>query len=188
MYLWKLHFLILKHHPDSPFPGRCPTCQFKAGKKLDYMHYNPLQPHWQLCNDPVRYRFSSAKFYEMEEDEFKILTHYMDKLWKLNLQVGHLPGNRKSKIAREGEINISSLRDLFSVLGVCAINRVPLRGYLYNSNCYFFPCSRRCWFSRRYCQNNSSNITYSGWADLYFMLMLRVANFAVGNYDDLFRF
>ena len=51
-----------------------------AGEKIDYMHYNPLQPHWQLCNDPVEYRFSSAKFYEKGIDEFKILTHYMDKL------------------------------------------------------------------------------------------------------------
>jgi REP element-mobilizing transposase RayT len=51
-----------------------------AGEKIDYMHYNPLQPHWQLCNDPVEYRFSSAGFYEKVIDEFKILTHYMDKL------------------------------------------------------------------------------------------------------------
>ena len=51
-----------------------------AGEKLNYMHYNPLQSHWQLCHDPVRYRFSSASFYETGEDEFKILTHYMDKL------------------------------------------------------------------------------------------------------------
>ncbi len=60
-----------------------------AEVKLDYMparqshsggHYNPLQPHWQLCDKPEGYRFSSAKFYETGEDEFKILTHYMDKL------------------------------------------------------------------------------------------------------------
>ena len=51
-----------------------------AGEKLDYMHYNPLQPHWQLSNEPAGYKFSSAKFYENGEDEFKILTHYMDKL------------------------------------------------------------------------------------------------------------
>ena len=49
-------------------------------EKINYMHSNPLQPHWQLCNDPVEYRFSSAKFYDTEEDEFKMLIHYMDKL------------------------------------------------------------------------------------------------------------
>ena len=60
-----------------------------AGNKLDYMparrshsggHYNPLQPHWQLCKDPIKYKFSSANFYEMGRDEFEILTHYMDCL------------------------------------------------------------------------------------------------------------
>lgn len=34
--------------------------------------------HWQLCKDPTEYRFSSAMFYETGEDEYKILTHYMD--------------------------------------------------------------------------------------------------------------
>ena len=56
------------------------TSRIMAGEKLDYMHYNPLQPHWQLCQDPTEYRFSSAMFYETGDDEFKILTHYIDKL------------------------------------------------------------------------------------------------------------
>jgi putative transposase len=51
-----------------------------ASEKIDYMHYNPMQSHWQLCNDLIEYRFSSAKFYESGENEFKMLTHYMDKL------------------------------------------------------------------------------------------------------------
>jgi REP element-mobilizing transposase RayT len=51
-----------------------------AASKLDYIHYNPLQPQWQLSNEPADYKFSSAKFYETSEDEFKILTHFMDKL------------------------------------------------------------------------------------------------------------
>ncbi len=51
-----------------------------AASKLDYMHYNPLQPQWQLSNEPADYKFFSAKFYETGEDEFKILTHFMDKL------------------------------------------------------------------------------------------------------------
>ena len=33
-----------------------------AGDKLDYMHYNPLQPHWLLCNGSPSYKFSSAKY------------------------------------------------------------------------------------------------------------------------------
>lgn len=51
-----------------------------AEEKLDYMHYNPLQPHWQLCKETSDYGFSSAKYYETGEDEFSILTHLMDKL------------------------------------------------------------------------------------------------------------
>ncbi len=51
-----------------------------AGEKLNYVHHNPLQPHWQLCKESVEYKFSSAGFYETGEDEFKIVTHYMDKL------------------------------------------------------------------------------------------------------------
>ncbi len=52
---------------------------------MDYMHHNPLQPHWQLCKEPAEYKFSSAKFYETGEDDpiaigFNILTHLMDKL------------------------------------------------------------------------------------------------------------
>jgi REP element-mobilizing transposase RayT len=49
-----------------------------AAQKLDYMHYNPLQEHWKLCNLPEDYRFSSASFYEGNKDEFGLVTHYMD--------------------------------------------------------------------------------------------------------------
>jgi putative transposase len=49
-----------------------------ASQKIDYMHYNPLQPHWLLCRCAEEYRFSSAAFYETGVDEFGILTHYMD--------------------------------------------------------------------------------------------------------------
>jgi hypothetical protein len=56
-----------------------------AVQKLDYMQYNPLQPHWQLCKDPTEYRFSSAQFYETEEDEFQVLIHFMNKLQLRNV-------------------------------------------------------------------------------------------------------
>lgn len=48
----------------------------EAKQKLDYLHYNPLQEHWNLCKKPEDYRFSSAMFYETEIDEFNFLTHY----------------------------------------------------------------------------------------------------------------
>ncbi len=49
-----------------------------ASQKLNYMHFNPLQEHWNLCKHPEDYRFSSASFYENNKDEFGIVTHYMD--------------------------------------------------------------------------------------------------------------
>ena len=47
-----------------------------AEQKLEYMHLNPMQPHWCLCMSPSEYRFSSAKFYEENIDEFGLLTHF----------------------------------------------------------------------------------------------------------------
>jgi putative transposase len=48
-------------------------------QKMDYIHSNPCQPHWNLANDPIEYRFSSARYYETGVDEFAFLTH-MDEL------------------------------------------------------------------------------------------------------------
>jgi REP element-mobilizing transposase RayT len=33
------------------------------GQKLDYVHCNPLQPHWRLAEQPEQYPWSSARFY-----------------------------------------------------------------------------------------------------------------------------
>jgi putative transposase len=32
-------------------------------QKMEYLHNNPLQPHWQLADYPARYVWSSARFY-----------------------------------------------------------------------------------------------------------------------------
>lgn len=47
-------------------------------QKLDYIHLNPLQAHWNLVTDPNDYYFSSSSFYELEDNRFSWLTHYMD--------------------------------------------------------------------------------------------------------------
>lgn len=44
-------------------------------QKMKYIHDNPCQPHWNLANHPIDYRFSSARFYELGEDEFGLITH-----------------------------------------------------------------------------------------------------------------
>ena len=49
-----------------------------ALQKLNYIHNNPLAERWQLCNDPVTYFYSSAKFYETGIDDFGFLKHILD--------------------------------------------------------------------------------------------------------------
>ncbi len=45
-------------------------------QKLAYIHNNTLQKHWKLVEDPVKYKYSSAFYYEKNIDEFGILTNY----------------------------------------------------------------------------------------------------------------
>ena len=47
--------------------------------KLNYIHYNPCQSHWQLAAIPEDYKWSSASFYEKNIVEpYAWLTHYKD--------------------------------------------------------------------------------------------------------------
>ncbi len=46
-------------------------------QKLQYIHFNPTQPHWKLCRFPEEYKYSSARFYEKGIDEFGFLQHYL---------------------------------------------------------------------------------------------------------------
>lgn len=36
--------------------------------KLDYIHNNPLQEKWRLCNRVEDYKFSSARYYFQNQD------------------------------------------------------------------------------------------------------------------------
>lgn len=44
-----------------------------AVQKLKYIHGNPLTAHWKLADDPCNYKYSSAKYYEMNKKEFAFL-------------------------------------------------------------------------------------------------------------------
>ena len=46
-------------------------------QKLQYIHFNPTQPHWKLSTLPEEYKYSSARFYEKGIDEFGFLQHYL---------------------------------------------------------------------------------------------------------------
>jgi putative transposase len=46
--------------------------------KLDYIHTNPLQEHWNLVTRPEEYEFSSARFYESGEQLNCRVTHFKE--------------------------------------------------------------------------------------------------------------
>ncbi|NOX84341.1 MAG: transposase [Chlorobi bacterium] len=62
---WKRNSLSIEILSDEMFE-----------QKLNYIHNNPLQPQWDLVNNPTDYRYSSARYYEEGVDEFGILTNY----------------------------------------------------------------------------------------------------------------
>ena len=47
-------------------------------QKLNYIHDNPLQSHWNLADLPENYYWSSASFYENGEGSFDFITHYRE--------------------------------------------------------------------------------------------------------------
>ena len=44
-----------------------------AVQKLKYIHRNPLAEHWQLVKDPCDYKYSSARYYELDKKNFSFL-------------------------------------------------------------------------------------------------------------------
>jgi putative transposase len=50
-----------------------------AVQKLKYIHYNPLAAHWQLVKDPCDYKYSSARYYEMNDKNF----NFLKDLWEV---------------------------------------------------------------------------------------------------------
>ena len=62
--IWERNPLSVEIYSDS-------TMQ----QKLDYIHYNPLQPKWKLAETAIDYYYSSARFYENGDDDFGMLTN-----------------------------------------------------------------------------------------------------------------
>lgn len=50
-----------------------------AVQKLKYIHRNPLAEHWQLVKDPCDYKYSSARYYELDEKNFPFLKDLWDE-------------------------------------------------------------------------------------------------------------
>ena len=49
-----------------------------ASQKIDYIHYNPVKAG--LCRLPEAYHYSSAAYYELNEDRWGFITHYEEHL------------------------------------------------------------------------------------------------------------
>jgi REP element-mobilizing transposase RayT len=47
-------------------------------QKLNYIHHNPCQPHWNLSQIPEQYVWSSASFYQAGDSKYPWLCHYKD--------------------------------------------------------------------------------------------------------------
>jgi putative transposase len=61
----------------NPMLKECFTESFFQ-QKLEYIHYNPCQPHWNLAAIPEEYLWSSASYYELQDMRYSWLTHYKD--------------------------------------------------------------------------------------------------------------
>jgi REP element-mobilizing transposase RayT len=47
-------------------------------QKINYIHMNPVSKKWDLAVDFLSYKYSSAKFYYTDENEFEFLTNYTE--------------------------------------------------------------------------------------------------------------
>ena len=47
-------------------------------QKLNYIHNNPLQGKWKLCELPETYKYSSALFYHSNIQNWSFLSHYTE--------------------------------------------------------------------------------------------------------------
>ena len=46
--------------------------------KLDYIHANPMQAHWNLATSPEEWPHSSAMFYQLGQQPRVLVTDYRD--------------------------------------------------------------------------------------------------------------
>lgn len=51
-----------------------------AMQKLNYLHNNPLKQHWNLVKDPCDYKYSSARYYELNEKNFPFLKDLLEEI------------------------------------------------------------------------------------------------------------
>jgi REP element-mobilizing transposase RayT len=78
------HFSVTETDREFRIWQRDPLAIFmdtkiKVSQKLDYIHTNPLQGHWNLASRPEDYFWSSASFYENGDTRFSFLTRFEER-------------------------------------------------------------------------------------------------------------
>jgi hypothetical protein len=76
-HVWELSF-------DSKY---CNSNEFIL-QKLHYFHNNPCQGKWNLCNSPIDYKHSSAKYYLTGEQGVYPVTSYAYVVGEVDLTAG----------------------------------------------------------------------------------------------------
>ena len=97
-----------------------------AFQKLKYIHNSHLAKHWQLAKDPCEYKYSSARYYELNEKNFS----FLKDLWEVFL---------KSWFVRDEPRQRNFL--FCSFMKKWLLNRVPFPGFLTGRSFYYY-CRR----------------------------------------------
>jgi hypothetical protein len=48
-------------------------------QKLKYIHNNPMAEHWNLVQNPYDYKYSSARYYDVNEKSFEFLKDLLEE-------------------------------------------------------------------------------------------------------------
>ena len=65
----------------KPLTSRLPTEEIIV-QKINYIHANPIKGKWNLCQEFIDYKYSSASFYYDLSNEWDFLTHYASALFE----------------------------------------------------------------------------------------------------------
>ena len=61
----------------NPLTSRLPSIKI-VEQKINYIHANPIRKSWNLCEGITEYKYSSARFYYQDANDWDFLTHYCE--------------------------------------------------------------------------------------------------------------
>ena len=81
-------------------------------QKLKYIHSNPLAEHWQLARHPCDYKYSSARYYELNEKNFGFLKDLWEEFISPSFSISRIPF-AQNHIYFHNTLRKSGMRDRF---------------------------------------------------------------------------